>query len=53
MRVARSVVCTGGSDASEVPWSASLTIGLNPIEEEENDSQSARASRMTSYRVRA
>ena len=45
---ARSCVCTGGSEAREVPGSASLTIGLNPMEVEEKVSQSPRASRMTS-----
>ncbi|CAM5599008.1 hypothetical protein SDIAM26S_00507 [Streptomyces diastaticus subsp. diastaticus] len=53
VRVARSWVCTGGSDARDVPVSASLAIGLNAIEFEENDSQSASAPRMTSYRVSA
>ncbi len=47
-RVARSCVCTGGSEASDVPWSASLTIGLKPIDDEEKVSGSPSASRMTS-----
>ena len=53
LRAARSWVWTGGSEASEVPVRASLTIGLKPIAEEENVAVSARASRMTSYRVSA
>ncbi|WP_234436662.1 hypothetical protein [Streptomyces sp. NRRL F-7442] len=51
--MARNWVCTGGSDASDVPASASLAIGLNAIDAEENASQSASAPRMTSYRVSA
>ena len=39
----------GGSEASEVPWSASLTPGLNPIAfTEENVSGSPSASRIAS-----
>ena len=48
MSAARSWVWTGGSDASDVPCRASLTIGLKPIDGEENVSQSPSASRMTS-----
>ena len=51
--VARSWAWTGGSEASEVPCRASLTIGLKPMVRDEKVSGSPRASRMTSYRVRA
>ena len=46
--VARSWAWTGGSEASDVPCRASLTIGLKPMAEEENVAVSASASRMTS-----
>ena len=48
VRAARSSVCAGGSEASDVPCSAPLTIGLKPRPTEEKDSQSVSASRMTS-----
>ena len=48
MSAARSWVCTGGSEASDVPCSASFTIGLKPIDGDEKVSGSPRASRIMS-----
>ena len=46
--VARSWVWTGGSEASEVPCSASFTMGLKPMLVDEKVSGSPSASRMAS-----
>ena len=53
VNVARSRAWTGGSEASDVPCRASLTIGLKPIDREEKVSGSPSAVRMMSYRVSA